>query len=127
MDHIKLTQFTKYEVARIIGARALQIAMDAPLLIKMSDEKLKELRYDSIKLAEAELEAGVLPIAVNRPVPRKKKEKLTAIKEDKVSDEELKAKEEEVEKEIVEEAEELGFVQEDDVDSDNDMDTKEEQ
>ena len=26
--------FTKYEVARILGARSLQIAMDAPLLKK---------------------------------------------------------------------------------------------
>ncbi|MCK4552903.1 DNA-directed RNA polymerase subunit omega, partial [Candidatus Pacearchaeota archaeon] len=29
-------QFTKYETARILGARALQIAMNAPLLIKIS-------------------------------------------------------------------------------------------
>ena len=30
--------FTKYETARIIGARALQIAMDAPLLAKIKEE-----------------------------------------------------------------------------------------
>ena len=33
-------QFTKYEIARIIGARALQIAMDAPLLLKISEQLL---------------------------------------------------------------------------------------
>ena len=126
MDHIKLIHFSKYEVARIIGARALQIAMDAPLLVKISDDDLKEMRYDSIKIAERELESGVLPIAVNRPVPRKKREKLHAIKEEKVSDEELAAKEQEVEKEIVEEAEELGFAQSDETE-DEDTNTKEEQ
>lgn len=126
MDHIKLTQFSKYEVARIIGARALQIAMDAPLLVKISDDDLKEMKYDSIKIAERELDSGVLPIAINRPVPRKKREKLHAIKEEKVSDEELVAKEAEVEKEIVEEAEELGFAQADD-ESDDDIAPKEEQ
>ena len=127
MDHIKLTQFSKYEVARIIGARALQIAMDAPLLVKISEEDLKEMKYDSIKIAERELESGVLPIAINRPVPIKKKEKLHAIKEEKVSDEELVAKEQEVEKEIVEGAEELGFVAAGDDDSDDDIAPKEEQ
>ncbi len=34
-------QFTKYEIARIIGARALQIAMDAPILVKISKERLE--------------------------------------------------------------------------------------
>ena len=45
-------QFTKYEIARIIGARALQIAMDAPLLLKISEPELKEMRYDSLRIAE---------------------------------------------------------------------------
>ena len=108
-----LKQFTKYEIARIIGARALQIAMDAPLLLKISSDKLKEIKYDSLIIAEMELEAGVLPIAVNRPSPRKRKEKLQTVKEEKVSDEEIAAKEQEVEKEIVEDATELGLVQPD--------------
>jgi DNA-directed RNA polymerase subunit K len=123
MEQFK-NQFSKYEIARIIGARALQIAMDAPLLVKVSDEELKDMRYDSIKIAEYELDSGVLPIAVNRPVPRKKKEKLHAVKEEKVSDDELKAKEQEVEKEIAEDAAELGFSQTDEEDSD--LEVKEE-
>src|SRR3989338_4375756 len=105
-------QFTKYEIARIIGARALQIAMDAPLLLKISEDKLKEIRYDALKIAEMEFKEGVLPIAINRPNPRKSKEKLGNIKEEQVSDEELIAKAQEVEKEIVEEAKEMGFVNE---------------
>ncbi len=110
-------QFTKYEIARVIGARALQIAMDAPLLIKISDEELKEIKYDTIKIAEKEFQDGVLPIAIHRPNPKKRKEKLVAVKEDKVSDEEIVAKEQEVEKEIVETAEELGLVEQEDTES----------
>lgn len=101
--------FTKFETARILGARALQIAMDAPLLLKISEDDLKLMRYDSLRIAEKELNSGVLPIAINRPMPRKHKDKLLAVKEERVSDEEIVAKEQEVEKEIIENAEELGF------------------
>lgn len=110
-------QFTKYEIARILGARALQIAMDAPLLIKISDAELKSMKYDSLLIAEKEFTDGALPISVHRPTPLKRKEKLTAIQEEQVSDEELKAKEHQVEKEIVEDAGELGFAQEDEIDT----------
>ena len=106
--------FTRYELARIIGARALQITMDAPLLLKVSEEKLKDLKYDAIKIAELEVKEGVLPIAISRPTPRKRKDKLSAVKEEKVSDEEIVAKEQEVEKEIVQDASELGFAEHDD-------------
>lgn len=110
-------QFTKYEIARIIGARALQIAMDAPLLLRLSDLDLKDIKYDAIKIAEKELQSGVLPIDIHRPIPRKHKEKLHAVKEEQISDEEIVAKEQEVEKEIVEEAPELGLVEEDEVET----------
>ena len=121
-------KFTKYEIARVIGARALQIAMDAPLLLKLSDAELKEMKYDSIRIAEAEFESGVLPIAINRPTPQKRKDKLTAVKEEKVSDEEIMAKEQEVEKEIVEDAAELGLVATDEAEeiTDNSATTSEE-
>ncbi|HDM22939.1 MAG TPA: DNA-directed RNA polymerase subunit K [Methanomicrobia archaeon] len=52
-------KFTKYEKARIIGARALQIAMGAPVLVK-TDEK------DSIRIALEEFEKGVIPLTVIR-------------------------------------------------------------
>lgn len=108
-------QFTKYEMARIIGARALQIAMDAPLLIKIEESDLKAMKYDALKIADYEFKSGALPITINRPLPQRRKDKLTAVKEDHVSDEELAAKEQEVEKEIVEDAPELGLVEEDDI------------
>jgi|SRR3989344_156391 len=105
--------FTKYEIARIIGARALQIAMDAPILLKITPKELEEMRYDSLKISEKEFKEGVLPIAIHRPTPRKGKDKLTVIKEEHVTDEELIEKEKEVEKEIIENAEEYGLSGED--------------
>ena len=106
-------QFTKYEIARILGARALQIAMDAPLLLKIPEDELKAMRYDSLKIAEKELNEDVLPISVDRPMPDKREEKLREVKEEKIKDEEIEAKEKEVEKEIEEKAEELGFAPDD--------------
>ena len=74
-------KFSKYEAARILGARALQIAMNAPLLIKLSKEDLEKIRYDALKIAEIEFESGVLPISVKRPFPLRKEEKLKRIEE----------------------------------------------
>src|SRR3989344_680636 len=82
----KPEDFSKYETARILGARALQIAMNAPLLIKLSKEDLERVKYDALKIAEIEFESGVLPISVKKPFPGKKEEKLKRIKE-KISDE----------------------------------------
>lgn len=103
-------QFTRYEIARIIGARALQIAMDAPILLKIDEEKLKEINYDALRIAEMELNSGVLPISIHRPTPRRIKKHLIA-KEEKVSDEELIEKAKEVEKEIVESPNEYSLVE----------------
>lgn len=111
-------EFTKYEIARIIGARALQLAMDAPVLLKLTEDELKEMKYDVLLIAEKEFQEGVLPISISRPNPKKRKDKLRAVKEEKISDEELVAKEQQVEKEIVEDAGELGLVEEEDVESD---------
>lgn len=109
----QIEQFTKYETARIIGARALQIAMDAPLLLKLSKEELEEMKYDSLKIAERELAEGVLPITIHRPMPKKGKDKLASVKEDTITDEELIEKAKEVEKEITENPSEYSLVEED--------------
>ena len=101
--------FTRYEIARILGARALQIAMDAPLLLKISEQELKEMKYDALKIAEKEFNSGVLPISVKRPLPSKKEEKLESVKEEKVDDKKIIEKEKEIEEEIKEKAEEMGF------------------
>ena len=106
-------KFTKYEIALIIGARAPQIAMDAPLLLKLSKEELEKIKYGTLKIAELELEEDVLPIAIHKPIPRKGRDKLSVVKEDVISDEELIEKAKEVEKEIVENPEEFSLVEED--------------
>jgi len=61
-------EFTKYEKARMIGSRALQLSMGAPFLVKLSDEELKKVKYNPIEIAMVELSEGVIPITVKRPV-----------------------------------------------------------
>lgn len=71
-------EFTKYEKARMIGSRALQLSMGAPFLIKIETEELAAMRYDPIEIALKEFDEGVLPITVKRPeifLGRKKKKK----------------------------------------------------
>ncbi|MFX0028644.1 MAG: DNA-directed RNA polymerase subunit K, partial [Candidatus Hermodarchaeota archaeon] len=55
---------TRYEKARIVGARSLQLSYGAPMLI----EKPKET-IDPIKIARQELKAGILPLTIRRENP----------------------------------------------------------
>jgi len=92
-----IQEFTRYEEARILGARALQVAMNAPLLIKISEEDLEKIKYDALKIAEIELRSGILPISIKRPFPKKKEGALKRVKEVKLSEkkeEELETEEE---------------------------------
>jgi DNA-directed RNA polymerase subunit K len=111
--------FTKYEIARILGARALQIAMDAPLLIKVDKEKLEAVKYDPLRIAELEFYAGVLPITVKRPMPKKIEAKLKreveekkdeTEKTEKTEDKVVEKKEGEEEKSVEEEGEIMELV-----------------
>ncbi len=61
--------YSKYEKARLIGSRALQISMGAPFLIKLSEKELEEINFNPIIIATKELEADALPITVARPMP----------------------------------------------------------
>ena len=65
--------FSKYEKARILGARALQIAMNAPLLIRISEKDLEKINFDALKIAEIELNSNILPISIKKPFPAKKR------------------------------------------------------
>jgi len=60
-------KLTRYEKSRIIGARALQIALGAPVLIEIP----KGLT-DPIEIAKLELKAKVLPIIIRRRLPNGK-------------------------------------------------------
>ena len=53
--------YTKFEKARLIGARALQIKRGAPILVKVPSEIDRP-----IDIAMLELEKGVLPLTVVR-------------------------------------------------------------
>ncbi|HIH25943.1 DNA-directed RNA polymerase subunit K [Candidatus Woesearchaeota archaeon] len=64
-------KYTKYERARLIGARALQISMGAPILVKLTEEDFERINYNPVDIAKMELEKGVLPITVKRPFPIK--------------------------------------------------------
>jgi len=106
--------FTKNEKARIIGARALQIAMNAPLLIKISKNDLEKINFDSLKIAEIELSSDVLPISIDRPMPKKREGQLKRIKVPKIADRKKEENEEKLEKEIIAEGEIMELAQPED-------------
>lgn len=57
-------KITRFEKARIVGARALQISMGAPIIIAVDEG------YSSpIDIALKELEEGMLPITIRRTLP----------------------------------------------------------
>ncbi len=60
---------TKYEKSRIIGSRALQISMGAPFLVKVSEKKLDEIKFNPVEIAKLEYAEGIIPITVKRPLP----------------------------------------------------------
>tara|TARA_Y100000310_G_C20586696_1_gene765792 strand:- start:231 stop:431 length:201 start_codon:yes stop_codon:yes gene_type:complete len=60
---------TKYEKARIVGARALQIAMGAPILMKVKNDEIKKMSYNPVEIAKKEFENKLLPITIKRPLP----------------------------------------------------------
>jgi DNA-directed RNA polymerase subunit K len=51
--------YTRFEKARIIGARALQLAYGAPPLIKVPEEMINPL-----DLAQLEFEKNIIPITI---------------------------------------------------------------
>jgi len=54
---------TKYERARILGTRALQISHNAPILVNVRDE------IDPLQIAERELQAKKIPMIIRRYLP----------------------------------------------------------
>jgi DNA-directed RNA polymerase subunit K len=54
-------KYTRFERARIIGARALQISMGAPILLDIPKGIV-----DPIEISTLEFEKGVIPITVKR-------------------------------------------------------------
>ena len=54
-------KFTRFEKARIIGARSLQVSLGAPVLIDIPEGMI-----DPVEIARLEYDRGVLPITVKR-------------------------------------------------------------
>lgn len=69
-ENTKKLNYTKYEKARIIGARALQLSMGAPFLVTLNNDDLAKLRFNPLEIAKKEFEAGVLQITIRRALPR---------------------------------------------------------
>ncbi len=54
---------TKYERARVLGTRALQISMCAPIMVELEGE------IDPLQIAMKELKAKKIPIIIRRYLP----------------------------------------------------------
>ncbi|MHC1630802.1 MAG: DNA-directed RNA polymerase subunit K [Methanotrichaceae archaeon] len=61
MKDSKTNKYTRYERARIVGARALQILMGAPVFIKIES-------IDPLEIALEEMRQSVIPITVKRNI-----------------------------------------------------------
>ncbi|MCQ2820189.1 MAG: DNA-directed RNA polymerase subunit omega, partial [archaeon] len=65
IEERKTSRFmTKFEKARILGERAMEIRNNAPLYIEVEDGE-----WDPSRLAERELKAGKIPFTIRRQLP----------------------------------------------------------
>ncbi|GAA5877033.1 hypothetical protein JCM3774_006881 [Rhodotorula dairenensis] len=62
-ERVTTPYMTKYERARILGTRALQISMNAPVLVPLEGES------DPLQIAQKELTAKKIPLVVRRFLP----------------------------------------------------------
>lgn len=54
--------FTRFEVARLIGARSLQVALGAPVLVETKENS-------PIEIAKEEFKNSIIPITIKRTMP----------------------------------------------------------
>lgn len=62
-DRITTKYMTKYERARVLGTRALQISMNAPVMVDIGGET------DPLKIAMKELRERKIPMIIRRYLP----------------------------------------------------------
>ena len=62
-ERITTRYLTKYERARVLGTRALQISMNAPVMVDLDGET------DPLKIAMKELRERKIPIIIRRYLP----------------------------------------------------------
>ena len=63
---LTIRYLTKYERARLLGTRALQISLNAPILVDIDDTQ-KDLTASDI--AKMEFDQGKIPLQVVRTLP----------------------------------------------------------
>lgn len=56
-------RLTRFEVARLVGARSLQIALGAPVLVKTEEN------FNPIEMSKLEFKSGIIPITIKRKLP----------------------------------------------------------
>lgn len=62
-ERVTTRYLTKYERARVLGTRALQISMNAPVMVDLDGET------DALRIAEKELRERKIPIIIRRFLP----------------------------------------------------------
>eukprot|EP00796_Vickermania_ingenoplastis_P011091 gene11092-7719_t len=62
-DRVTVPTLTKYERARLLGTRALQISMNAPILVAVEGET------DPLTIAQKELRERRIPLIIRRVLP----------------------------------------------------------
>ncbi|KAL3905778.1 MAG: hypothetical protein SGILL_009539 [Bacillariaceae sp.] len=62
-ERVTTRYLTKYERARVLGTRALQVSMNAPVMVDLDGET------DPLRIAEKELRERKIPIIVRRYLP----------------------------------------------------------
>lgn len=62
-ERITTPYLTKYERARVLGARALQISMNAPVMVDIGN------MTDPYQIAVEELNQGKIPLIIRRRLP----------------------------------------------------------
>jgi DNA-directed RNA polymerase subunit K len=63
-------KLTRYEYARAVAARALQLSLGAPPLVDVEELSIK----DPIEIAREEIKRGVIPIVIRRRYPNEEEE-----------------------------------------------------
>lgn len=62
-ERVTTQYLTKYERARVLGTRALQISMNAPVMVDLEGET------DPLRIAQKELRERKIPIVIRRYLP----------------------------------------------------------
>eukprot|EP00742_Colponemidia_sp_Colp-10_P005816 GILJ01006220.1.p1 GENE.GILJ01006220.1~~GILJ01006220.1.p1 ORF type:complete len:134 (-),score=26.84 GILJ01006220.1:122-523(-) len=62
-ERVTSKYMTKYERARVLGTRALQISMNAPIMVELEGET------DPLQIAEKELREKKIPFTIRRYMP----------------------------------------------------------